>query len=65
MPEVQRLEGVAAARWFHGADVEEELSVRGEEGSNEFADHTDSGTRGAPSREAHHRGWSGALHARS
>jgi len=29
VPEVQRLEGRAAARWFHGADVKEELSVRG------------------------------------
>src|SRR2546422_4465190 len=28
MPEVQRLEGPAAARWFHGADVKEKLSVR-------------------------------------
>ena len=28
MPEVQSLEGPTAARWFHGADVKEELSVR-------------------------------------
>jgi hypothetical protein len=35
VPEVQRLEGYAAAWWFHGADVEEELSIRGEEGSHE------------------------------
>jgi|GEM_PF-3711087 len=30
MPEVQGFEGLAAAQWFHGADGEEELSVRGE-----------------------------------
>src|SRR5215471_16856584 len=35
VPEVQKLEGSAAAWWFHGADVEEELSIRGEEGSHE------------------------------
>jgi hypothetical protein len=32
MPEVQRLEGPAATRWFHGADVKEELKVRHRKG---------------------------------